>query len=456
MSSGNPVYDDNHPLWAVEGVAPLMRVRCDVSDEAPGYSSYALTPVGVAQGIADWVEYSQARRTAAGSTLQRHSFFVQNWGMPSDTPDENITNTFTLCRNWDDRVTDVGLSDANRIHTPWCENGISQLRAWTEEFMAELAAQLDARNLPAPNDLHWDFEGRPLTQPLLGSTGLWDALQADARWSANSIDGDPANTMENLWAAARKSDGSAMTVNTAATIFTQANAEFEAWSGVVFARAAEYAIAQALYEPARATFPGILCGNYNFLPRTPIQTWWRLTKSFSPRSVFAGTSLPYSDFASPEVYPIPASFLNATSPGTLAEFMAVYGLTYTGVAATDLRAWWMEMQKANLRALRSYYAGDIAVWLPFPGYEVTYTAPSYTLTATADDVVELGTYAARDLGITDFIWFMNTATNPTTSQPYLANLDAYPDMIEAVNDAAINYATSASVRYNRPRRRRFR
>ena len=56
----------------------------------------------------------------------------------------------------------------------------------------------------------------------------------------------------------------------------------------------------------------------------------------------------------------------------------------------------------------------------------------------------------RDLGITDFIWFMNTATNPTTtSQPLPCKPDAYPDMIEAVNDAAINYATSASVRYNR-------
>ena len=80
--------------------------------------------------------------------------------------------------------------------------------------------------------------------------------------------------------------------------------------------------------------------------------------------MFAGTSLPYSDFASPEVYPIPASFLNATSPGTLAEFMAVYGLTYTGVAATDLRVVDGDA-KANLRCVPTTRA-TLPVWLPFP------------------------------------------------------------------------------------------
>lgn len=435
----------------------MMRLRCDASstpDNPPGYSSYALTPSGVAVGVANWVEYSQARRRAAGQELGDYTFFIQNWGDPGSAPNTERTNTFALGRNWADRVTGVGIADADAVNTPWCENGIALLRAWTEEFLDALVVQLDTRGLPYPTDIHWDWETRALGSAMLGGSGVWAAMQADARWSANSIDGNPANTMANLWAAARKSDGSPMTVNAAASIFTSANAEFEAWIGGTIKRAMEYALHKSLYELCRERFPGILCGNYDYIPRTTNQTWWRLTKSFSPRTVANAFAFPNTDYANFQTYLPPNSTFNPSSPGTLQEFMAVYGLPYTGVAATDYRAFWMEYQKANMRAVRTYYEGPLAIWLPFPGAPETYTSPAATLTTTTDDIVELATYAARELGVTEFLWFMNSATNPDTSLPFLANTDEYPDMIAAINEAVVGHETSASVRTVRRRRRR--
>jgi hypothetical protein len=455
-SGGNPVYDSAHELWGMPGVAPIARVRCDAQDLPPGYSSYAYTAAGAAEGVANWVEYSVACARAAGRELGRYGFYIQNSGEPPTDVTANRTNTVTLCRHWSDRVVDVEVTDAAAVNTPWCENGIAGLQAWMVDFLNALDVELVARNLPAPNDLHWDFEGRVLAGSALPlPTGFWAAMQADNRWDTNSIDGNPANTMANLWAAARTSTGAAMTLDTASGMFTQANAEFEAWLTQVYYRASEYALAQAVYEPARAKFPGIQCGNYAFVPRLSNQTWYRVSKAYSPRTQYASFDLPLSDYAVAVAYPITNSAIDANSPGRLADWFEVYGLEYTGDAATDYRTFNIEYTKADLRAQRSYYTGPLSVWNAYPDYPVTYTNPAHDYTVTTADIIDVGQYAAGDLGITDCLWFMNSGINDDTGLPYLANTNAYPAIIRAVNEAAERTViVSSSVRYSRRRARR--
>jgi hypothetical protein len=444
-SGGNPVYDGSHPLWAVDGVTPMARVLVDSLQPPPGVSkSYAATAAGAAECVADHVAYSKARTEAAGRAYTSYGFFLQNWGNPHPSdPELDRTNTFALARHWDDRVTGGTVTDANAVHNPYCANGIEQLQGWTVDFLTALGYELEARNLPAPTDIHWDWEARYLVANMIPTPdGSWPRIILEDRYDTELIDGE--STLAELYAAARTSTGAALTVNTGQGAFTATNAEWTEWQTMLGLRVQEWALDQSLYAPARARFPGIRCGNYNFLSRVPEQTWWRRDKAYFPTVTSRDWPLRFSDYSATELYPIPASAIDANGASNLAGWLAAYGITPSGNDVTDLRTLWLTRSKNTLRAMATYPGPRIAAFMPFPGQFVEYTQG--TLTLTIDDVEEIAMFAVSEIGVRDVIWWLN--------QDVLESFDPYTDLLIRLNaEASRVFGSAPTTRRSRRRNR---
>lgn len=170
-------------------------------------------------------------------------------------------------------------------HTPtpsqssmFVANGIASVSARMEEWFEAIRDEFNALGIPAPRAAFWDDEevigfgvggawvgnaivGR--TDAISSDTGAWVPSLADARASTEIVcpglrNGDAALTL-SAWNTARTA--ASITYDGTKYPFATENTAFRNWIG----RYARYSwiIDQCIYQPARATWPGIETGNYN-------------------------------------------------------------------------------------------------------------------------------------------------------------------------------------------------
>jgi len=262
-------------LWRDERVFPLIQVHADKPDE-PGRNApqvggqgletdYSLVdewegknPEAVAQQVAGWVDWFDEQFTTHGRGDLRYALWLNGWGAVSHEQEflHNRRNCWVLGRNPADAL-DAPISERARVGSWFSAAGVALNREWSSRFCDRLDSELDARNLAAPEALHFDVEG---VFDINKIADWWEAALDDPRAEREFIDGE--HTLREL---ARTAPAFWPEYGTHA----RRNRPFVAWAEGISMRATDNVLWEGFWKQAREHWPEIKLSNFKLTPGTP-------------------------------------------------------------------------------------------------------------------------------------------------------------------------------------------
>lgn len=307
----------------------------------------------------------------------------------------------TLAGNPLDAIDDPSVPSEVAGGTPWTANGVLELGAWTDAFIARLRERIETDGLPRPSRFHMDSELRrpalcylPDVEACWGTAPLvlFDAMRRDPRWDTeplrmNPVAGDPHQTMAEIYAAA-----GSPSFDPTSSRRDEANREWSRWWDGVTRESMDGAFAEVLYDRVEAAWPAVRCSEF--------AQSMRLDGDLEPD----GTRRAFVDF---ECWNEGWMSSHWRGRGTLqAPTMYVYGETFidSGRPFMDEQ---MRLHRGNLDACLHSFGGvdpsEITPWLCLPQRGLPYGDSPATTRAYTDDEFLRMIALLRGRGIEEFM-----------------------------------------------------
>ena len=390
-----------HPLFANKSVLPMVRGHVQKPDTAYnnppiptvdgdyGYTAEGST-AGVGVMLANWVEYyDYLFRTVYNREFQDYAVCLQGWGSPYPDGTTGTAYGGILTKDYDDRVESNSVTQG--VHTPFSATGIAKCLTFSQTLFTDFNNELTARGLSSPGYLHMDMEhglwnpDQALTSGVSGPGWLIPTLN-DNRVTTEYISG--ASTFQSFWNTKSTINGSDFFYEPLEDMYKVSNFNLHIWLWGVAIDAGDYAMDQACYQPAKAIFPDILCGNYGMFAASAT-AYNQRTKLWNRR--FAPTDI-RADFHSPNIYPLKNNGID-TQYSQYSSWLYWYGIKDEGLThehLIDINRAYMFNQVDNVFGNSSVTGGNMVPWLNPPGNTIIYDAidgESYTI--SRDDILDV-------------------------------------------------------------------
>lgn len=360
-----------------------------------------------AAGAAMYTNVAAARTALATTYANAGKSFLytihwQNAGQTSDgiTP---YSNTDALIKHTTDKV--VTVPAINGYSTPFTVTGRTALASRMTTAINKFKTDLTAGGLESPVESLSDFEDnmRADLACASGTHGWLAPTIADGRYASEVVDG--TNTFSTLFSAKVDIGGSGFTYDDTLDMYNvPANYKLFSWVTGLRSKITDYAHDIAVRAPMRSAFSGISCGIYNICASTSAHPQ---PGDKAYLSEYTNSSLRH-DIQCPVLYPLGATAF-ADTQSSYTDQCTRYGVTYTGVAATDEKNIWIARSiKMMTEAVAAASTKPVVPWIPKPGY--TEVGGNYTV-AWQDLATIMA--AGKALGITRWILFI---PDPTVSQ----------------------------------------
>lgn len=340
------------PLLQRTNAHPKIHVWCH-SPNQPGYNAPGSPVLGttlsdIAARVVEWVLYNKAKYESIGRTFDKYGVFFHGLGdVAADSANEFNGTMSPIFGNLGDELAGMdsgpapdvsGKSHRYRHRGPFHAVGKALATNQAGDLFEFVHEQLADAGLPQPSWLFFDWEYRYIDMgsatPIGSSTTWWDKAMADPRWATEEV--LPGQTMRSLWDARVDGNGAPFAYDPTQSVYAAVNKSFALWLNRTIFRIMDHAVACVLHDTARAVWPGIETGNYNFhATKAGLVNPWLLTKTIWPVAYDATTRF---SSQGPMCYGVDPTWMNASSPNRLQDWLATLGLPSTGDHTADLRA----------------------------------------------------------------------------------------------------------------------
>jgi hypothetical protein len=332
-------YLDSHELITHPNVSIIARTRAELvnSDKPPGAPNYTIhstlyseaNAINVGKRFADWFEYQGLYKGMgqAFDGLYGGAVYMQNWGSGRWSP-------LSLMMDPNDKVSGYAVgyhanAIADSVDTP--TNTPLSLKTFITKVFQTMKTECDNRNLCYPMSLAWDLEEFVWPTTIIGlqnggaaGSAPWLAAIASAKYNTETVyeewDGTAwvGKTLQDAYLAA----GSPVH-DPSVWWFQGINRNFVCKMYPYFVRINDHALHNALYLPAKQSFPNILCGNYGIkscLSQTQSNQFWEIQNNWLrfPKQLFSPGKYFRGDYSSPTCY----------SPNMITGFSTRYNPSY--------------------------------------------------------------------------------------------------------------------------------
>jgi hypothetical protein len=294
----------------------------------------------------------------------------------------------SLVHNPADALVGSGLPDQLAHGVPWTANGVAQMSAWTDAFIARYKARQSMQGIASPSRFHMDSELRlPTLCYLPNIAACWEtaplevfaAMQQDPRWNSEPVRMNPNNTPTLRTVAQAYALAGSPAFDPGQARHAPVNRAWSRWWDGFMREAVDGALDEAFYKRVQQAWPGALCSEF-------AQTM-RLDGGIEPD----GTRREYIDF---EWWNHGWMRSNWCGRAPLqATALYVFGETFVDTARPFMDEQ-MRLHRANIDACLHSFGGtspaSITPWLTLPGIALPFgESPTTYFPLTTDEFMRM-------------------------------------------------------------------